>query len=66
MGAGKEAGTMTTFYRATSRRERRRRSRLRVWNRIVMVIGYIAIVYELARLIIYLYLTLAGETWTII
>ncbi len=41
-------------YHPTSRREHRRRLRWRIWNRIVMGIGYAAIAYELVRGVIYL------------
>ena len=47
-------------YHPSSRRERRRATRIRVWNRIVMVIGYAAIAYNLVRGVIYL-LVLAEE-----
>ena len=43
-----------TPYRPDSRRQRRRRARWRIWNRIVLVIGYAAIAYELVRGVIYL------------
>lgn len=47
-------------YHPSSRRERRRATRIRVWNRIVMAIGYAAIAYNLVRGVIYL-LVLAEE-----
>ena len=49
-------------FHVTSRREQRRRARWRVWNRIVMIIGYGTIVYSLIRGLIYL-LVLAKD-WT--
>ncbi len=52
---------MPQIYRATSRRERRRHKRFRVWNFIVMAVGYATIVYELVRLGVYLYLLLTGN-----
>ena len=47
-------------YQPASRRERRRRARFRVWNRIVLAIGYAAIAYNLVRGVMYL-LVLAEE-----
>ena len=44
----------TETYHPTSRREHRRRSRWRIWNRIVLGIGYISIAYHLVRGVIYL------------
>ena len=51
---------MTTMYKTTSRRERRRRARLQWWNRFVMLVGYAAILYELARGVVYLLVLLGG------
>ena len=45
--------TMGTYH-PTSRREHRRRARWRVWNRIVLGIGYASIAYHLVRGVIYL------------
>ena len=56
---------MSGTHRPESRRERRRHGRFHIWNCIVMAIGYIAIIYELARLVVYLYLQLTGAGWTI-
>lgn len=52
---------MSTAYRATSRRERRRRDRLRWWNRFVLLIGYAAILYEVSRGVVYLLVLLGGN-----
>lgn len=41
-------------YHLTSRREHRRQARWRVWNRIVLAIGYATIAYHLVRGVIYL------------
>ena len=51
-----------TQYQPASRRERRKRARWRVWNRIVLAIGYAAIAYHLVRGIVYLLVLL--EEWT--
>lgn len=48
-------------YRPSSRREHRRQARWRVWNRIVMGIGYAAIGYNLVRGVIYL--LVMAEDW---
>ncbi len=42
------------YYSPNGRRERRRRSRFRIWNRFVMAVGYLALAYGLARGVIYL------------
>ena len=41
-------------YSPNGRRERRRRSRFRIWNRFVLAVGYLALAYGLVRGIIYL------------
>ena len=48
-------------FQPPSRRERRRQTRRRVWNRIVMAIGYAAILYNLVRGV--LYLLVLAEEW---
>ena len=48
-------------YDPASRRAHRRQARWRVWNRIVLVIGYAALAYNLIRGI--LYLLVLAEDW---
>ncbi|MBR4538682.1 MAG: hypothetical protein IKO52_07545 [Clostridia bacterium] len=45
---------MPNTYSAKGRREHRRRSRLRIWNRCVLTIGYLTLAYGLVRGVIYL------------
>ncbi len=55
------AVTMPNPYSPTARRERRRRTRFRIWNRFVMAVGYLTLAYSLVRGVVYL-LVLA-EDW---
>ena len=48
------AVAMPNTYSAKGRREHRRRSRLRIWNRCVLTIGYLTLAYGLVRGVIYL------------
>ena len=41
-------------YSPIERREHRRRSRFRIWNRFVLAVGYLALAYGLVRGVIYL------------
>ena len=48
-------------YDPNARRVHRRKARWRVWNRIVLAIGYAALAYSLVRGI--LYLLVLAEDW---
>ena len=51
---------MTTYYRTTSRRQRRKRKVFRIWHLIVLMIGYATIIYELFSWGYYFYLQWRG------
>ena len=44
----------------TRRRRRRGRSKLRIWNGFVMIVGYAALLYGLARGVVYVLVLLGG------
>lgn len=52
---------MTTWTTAP-RRRRQRRARLSLWNRFVLLIGYAALLYGLARAGIYVLVLLGGAS----
>ena len=56
----RDAVAMPDPYSPHGRREHRRRTRFRIWNRFVMAVGYLALAYGLVRGVIYL-LVLAEE-----
>ena len=47
-------------YSPMARREHRRRARFRLWNRLVMAVGYLALAYSLVRGVIYLLVLAEG------
>lgn len=53
-GRRRNAVTMPNPYPPHGRRERRRHSRFRIWNRFVLAVGYLALAYGLVRGVIYL------------
>ena len=50
----RSAVAMPNPYSPNVRREHRRRSRFRIWNRFVLAVGYLALAYGLVRGVIYL------------
>jgi len=50
----RNAVAMPNPYSPNVRREHRRRSRFRIWNRFVLAVGYLALAYGLVRGVIYL------------
>ena len=52
---------MSIRYRLTTRKDRRRRKALRIWNIFVMIVGYAAILYELISWGLYFYVQLTGK-----
>ncbi len=61
METNEKGGPAMTSWSVTDRGKHRKATRIKIWNRFVLIVGYGTILYALARGVVYVLVLLGGQ-----